>query len=38
MAQVDGKEFDFYDEVPEHPHPNCKYYGLMQNLMPQYKK
>ncbi len=21
---LDGKEFDFYDEVPERPHPNCK--------------
>ena len=26
MAQVDGKEFDFYDEVPERPHPNCRCY------------
>ena len=21
---LDGKEFDFYDEVPERPHPNCR--------------
>ena len=21
---LDGKEFDFYDEVPQRPHPNCK--------------
>ena len=21
---LDGKEFDFYEEVPERPHPNCK--------------
>lgn len=23
---LDGKEFDFEDEVPERPHPNCKCY------------
>lgn len=23
---LDGKVFDYYDEVPERPHPNCKYY------------
>ncbi len=23
---LDGQEFDFYDEVPERPHPNCKCY------------
>ena len=22
--KLDGREFDFYDEVPERPHPNCK--------------
>lgn len=22
--ELDGKVFDFYDEVPERPHPNCK--------------
>lgn len=21
---LDGKEFDFYEEVPERPHPNCR--------------
>ena len=21
---MDGQEFDFYDEVPQRPHPNCK--------------
>ncbi len=21
---LDGKEFDFYEEVPEKPHPNCR--------------
>ena len=21
---LDGKEFNFYDEIPERPHPNCK--------------
>lgn len=21
---LDGTEFDFYDEVPQRPHPNCK--------------
>ena len=21
---LDGKEFDFYEEVPECPHPNCR--------------
>ena len=25
-AELDGQEFDFYDEVPERPHPNCKCY------------
>jgi len=25
-ASLDGKEFDFYDEVPERPHPNCRCY------------
>lgn len=25
-ASLDGKEFDFYDEVPKRPHPNCKCY------------
>ena len=25
-ASLDGKEFDFYDEVPNRPHPNCKCY------------
>lgn len=24
--ELDGKVFDFYDEVPERPHPNCKCY------------
>ncbi len=23
---LDGQEFDFYDEIPERPHPNCKCY------------
>ena len=21
---LDGKEFDFYEEIPERPHPNCR--------------
>lgn len=25
-AELDGQEFDFYDEVPERPYPNCKCY------------
>jgi len=25
-ADLDGQEFDYYDEVPERPHPNCKCY------------
>ena len=25
-ADLDGKEFDFYDEVPERPHPHCRCY------------
>ena len=25
-AELDGQEFDYYDEVPERPHPNCKCY------------
>ena len=25
-AGLDGQEFDYYDEVPERPHPNCKCY------------
>ena len=25
-ADIDGQEFDYYDEVPERPHPNCKCY------------
>lgn len=25
-ASLDGKEFDYYDEVPERPHPNCRCY------------
>lgn len=24
--ELDGKEFDMFDEVPERPHPNCKCY------------
>ena len=23
-SALDGKEFEFYDEVPERPHPNCR--------------
>lgn len=23
-ADLDGQEFDYYDEVPERPHPNCR--------------
>lgn len=23
---LDGQEFDYYDEIPERPHPNCKCY------------
>ena len=25
-ADLDGQEFEYYDEVPERPHPNCKCY------------
>lgn len=25
-SELDGQEFDYYDEVPERPHPNCKCY------------
>lgn len=25
-SDLDGQEFDYYDEVPERPHPNCKCY------------
>ena len=25
-ANLDGQEFNFYDEIPERPHPNCKCY------------
>lgn len=25
-ADLDGQEFDYYDEVPERPHPNCRCY------------
>ena len=25
-ADLDGQEFDYYDEVPECPHPNCRCY------------
>ena len=24
--ELDGQVFDFYDELPDHPHPNCKCY------------
>lgn len=24
--ELDGKEFDMFDEIPERPHPNCKCY------------
>ena len=25
-SSLDGKKFDYYDEVPERPHPNCRCY------------
>lgn len=25
-VDLDGQEFDYYDEVPERPHPNCRCY------------
>ena len=25
-SELDGQEFDYYDEVPERPHPNCRCY------------
>lgn len=25
-SDLDGQEFDYYDEVPERPHPNCRCY------------
>ena len=25
-SELDGQEFDYYDEIPERPHPNCKCY------------
>lgn len=38
---LDGQVFDFYDEVPERPHPNCKcYVEIVENMnkQPQNKK
>ena len=32
-TELDGQEFDFYDEVPERPHPNCKCYELMSDFL-----
>lgn len=32
-SELDGQEFDYYDEVPESPHPNCKcYVEIVENI------
>lgn len=32
-SELDGQEFDYYDEVPERPHPNCKcYVEIVENI------